>query len=221
MDYLFVGDIHSQASPLEKALSYAGSRGLTPVLLGDLFDSRNGKDEETLEVLERVESFPLPMAICQSNHQWKLLRHMRGDIVANTEDTLRTAEILSPYRSKVIRWLESLPFGIILRDTIGREYRVAHACFPSGADTRHPLLLRSNTSRKERDLCLYGPRAEGSRSEWWLHPSERDWIRVAGHYHTVHVGEQSMVLDGSCGDPGGTLVGFDTARWSLVEFPAV
>lgn len=72
-------------------------------------------------------------------------------------------------------------------------------------------------------MCLYGSRTQsGGRNFWWLKPTlnSRSWVRVAGHYHQVHLGldNLSLVLDGSCGDPGGTLVCWDTRLEWKVEF---
>ena len=45
--YVLVGDVHSQGTILSKALKLVKEQGLTPVFLGDLFDSRGTVSETT------------------------------------------------------------------------------------------------------------------------------------------------------------------------------
>jgi hypothetical protein len=219
MDYLFIGDLHSQSKPLKEALSYAKSSGLMPVLLGDIWDSRILKDD-TLGVMQAIWEYPDSLILLQSNHQWKLLRFLNGQIDMHP-DICITYEKIAPYKKMVTQWLSSLPFGVIVTDNSGTVYKAAHAKFPSFYRGKDSLLLRSNTNRKMRELCMYGSKtSDGERDYWWERDNrvDRDWVRVAGHYHTIHVGDKSLVLDGSCGDYGGRLVAFDTAHKSLVEF---
>jgi hypothetical protein len=75
---------------------------------------------------------------------------------------------------------------------------------------------------------MYGPsHAEGKgRVFWWEKKSKREWIRTAGHYHTIHSSDNNLVLDGGCGgekrswfcNEPAVLVLFDVAKKEMVEF---
>lgn len=212
-DYLFIGDIHSQARPLEGALNYALSHRLIPVLLGDLWDSRNEVDNSA-RVMQLVLNYPDVLLLCNSNHQWAMLRYLLGKRGANPAIN-RTMLSLAPYESILERWMLSTPLGYILTDSSGVEYRVSHAYFPSHKNDK--VLTFNNTNSKERSLLLYGPRNEFGRIKWWHdeESSDRTWVRVSGHYHYVFQGKKSLVLDGSCGDPDGVLYTYDTRQRSI------
>ena len=51
---------------------------------------------------------------------------------------------------------------------------------------------------------MYGPQyhlstGENKRVFWWHSPSDRSWVRVAGHYHVIHTDDRNLVLDGQMG----------------------
>ena len=80
MSYLLIGDIHSQGSPLAKALEFARERSLTPIFLGDLFDSRCD-NSDTLYVYNQVRSAVkrLGAIALNSNHQVRLRNFLDAD----------------------------------------------------------------------------------------------------------------------------------------------
>ncbi len=214
--YLFIGDVHSQAKPLSKALAYALKQNLVPVLLGDLWDSRNGKDE-SLTVMRLVLEFPDSLLLVQSNHQWSLLRFLESKKDTQSHDL--TMGSLKGQEEFLLHWLSSLPLGYVLEDDNGVEYRAAHAYFPSNLEATSGVVYPGDVSSRVRGKMLYGPRFPGGeRKVWWGSPSERGWVRVCGHYHEVFQGKESLVLDGSCGDPGGSLFGYNTREGGLVNF---
>ena len=231
--YAFIGDVHSQASPLGAALSYCQDNGLTPILLGDLFDSRC-ELSDSADVFNLVKyaqrKFPGMVAL-RSNHQKKLERYIKGNPVnigPDLEKTLSDFEKAGIHlASEVLPWLLSFPFGFVFRDSKGTEYRCAHACFPSRIEIQPYRKCRSiwNVTRKEQDLMLYGPRykTEGGaneRSAWWLKPSDRDWVRVAGHYHVVHESPKSLVLDGDMGGSSSKTLAIDEMALCLYDVEA-
>lgn len=231
--YAFIGDVHSQASPLGAALSYCQDNGLTPILLGDLFDSRC-ELSDSADVFNLVKyaqrKFPGMVAL-RSNHQKKLERYIKGNPVnigPDLEKTLSDFEKAGIHlTSEVLPWLLSFPFGFVFRDSKGTEYRCAHACFPSRIEIQPYRKCRSiwNVTRKEQDLMLYGPRykTEGGaneRSAWWLKPSDRDWVRVAGHYHVVHESPKSLVLDGDMGGSSSKTLAIDEMALCLYDVEA-
>lgn len=231
--YAFIGDIHSQAAPLSAAFDYCQKNGLTPVMLGDLFDSRCelSNSAEVYDLVRNAQSKFPGMVILRSNHQKKLERFIKGHSVNMSPDLERT---LSDFKkagtnlpSEVLPWLLSFPFGFVFRDSKGTEYRCAHACFPSRVEIQPYRKCRSiwNVTRKEQDLMLYGPRYKtddgaNERSAWWLKPADRDWVRVAGHYHVVHEGPKSLVLDGDMGGISSKTLRLDEMALCLYDVEA-
>ena len=67
---------------------------------------------------------------------------------------------------------------------------------------------------------LYGPiqREEKQRIEWWKNNRTRDYVLVSGHYHTVFMNENSIVLDPECGSPDGALGLYDVNNKVLKRF---
>lgn len=231
--YAFIGDIHSQAAPLESALDFCKRLRLTPILLGDLFDSRcEFSDSARVFTLAKKAQRLFPgMVILRSNHQNKLERYIRGNPVNMTPDLEKTLADFSnaglSLQDDILPWLLSFPFGFVFRDSKGVEYRCAHACFPSRIEVQPYTKCRSiwNVTRKERDLMLYGPRVRtengaNERSEWWLNPSDRGWVRVAGHYHVVHADSKSLVLDGDMGGRSRQTVSLDNMSLCLYNVEA-
>lgn len=231
--FAFIGDIHSQIAPLEKAVDYCLSRNLTPILLGDLFDSRmETSDSVGVYNLARKIQKDLGAVILRSNHQNKFERYARGNNVRVEGEFSRTLEDFAQANipvEEVAEWLNTFPYGLVLRDTSGKEYRCAHAMFPSWIvipryEEMHEV---HQVTSKARDYMLYGPRVPGAvwpdeetRVFWWEKESSRDWVRVAGHYHTVVISDKNLVIDGQMG--GSTKPDFDptTARLCLWDVEA-
>lgn len=206
-DYAFIGDIHSQSVPLEKAINHCHSRKLTPVFLGDLFDSRvEASDSAGVYKLVKESQKDLNAIVLRSNHQNKFERFARGNnvrIEGSFSKTLRDFKESKVSTDEVYEWLNTFPYGIAFKSSSGKEYRCAHAMFPSwvhvpsvGSTDVYKVM---DVSRKARDYMLYGPRDAENRIFWWERPSDRQWVRVAGHYHTVHISENNLVLDGNMG----------------------
>ena len=82
MKYAFIGDIHSQLNPLTEALQYCAEWGLTPIFLGDLFDSREDVSH-SVEVYRTVRAWQdgAGAIVLRSNHQDKLERWAKGNKV--------------------------------------------------------------------------------------------------------------------------------------------
>lgn len=210
--YAFIGDIHSQLGPLSQALNYCSQNNLVPIFLGDLFDSRM-ENSDSVDVYHTVrEAVAQGAVVLRSNHQDKLERYARGNKVMLQQGFERTvsdfAEANIPIE-EVSEWLQTFPYGVAFRDSKGTEYRCAHAMFPSWVlvpEQYENLYKVMSVTRKAKDYMLFGPRRPGAvwpqdetRVFWWEEPSDREWVRVAGHYHYVFVGEKSLVLDGEMG----------------------
>lgn len=210
--FAFIGDIHSQLTPLQKAISYCSKQGVTPVLLGDLFDSRT-ESSDSVGVFKFVKKIQEEMGalVLRSNHQNKLERYAKGNKVFLSDDIAQT--ILDFTKEgipiqEVADWLNSFPYGLVFKDSRGMEYRCAHAMFPKwlAIPSYKGVYKVMDVTTKARDYMLYGPRVKGAkwpeqedRVFWWEEDCDRDWVRVAGHYHTVFVSDKSLVLDGGMG----------------------
>lgn len=206
-DFALIGDIHSQLGPLRAAIRYCEQEGLFPVFLGDVFDSRTESSDSvsvyfTLrELTEKGDAIVL-----RSNHQDKLEKFIRQIPTHTPQELLRTVdemEAAGVYHLGLLKWLESLPHGFCFRDSEGKEFRCAHAFFPSWLEVpeyEESVEIRPDKKQAKWLMC-YGPNhtERKGRRFWWLDQSKKSWVRVAGHYHVVYSDEYSLVLDGGCG----------------------
>lgn len=234
METILIGDVHSQAAKLDNALSYiankSSERSLV-IFLGDLFDSRCGTSDSA-EVYGLVRSFQdsYGAVVLNSNHQDKLRRFLSGNPVAINRvpelgRSIREFEESNIDRDELLKWLESCPYGYIFKDADLREYRCAHAYFPSWVggpiDERHGReILGEDLVRKAKDLMLYGKTDHVTRQRiyWWEDDRTFPWVRVAGHYHCVHISDSALVLDGCCGNEGGQLPVYEVNARRLTYF---
>ena len=206
--FAFIGDIHSQLAPMRKAVDYCISNSLLPIFLGDMFDSRcSTSDTVAVYHFARECQERLGAIILDSNHQEKLYRYLlngkvRIDLVPELGRSVEEFRDAGVPVEELMEWLQQCPLGVVIRDDDGKEFRAAHAYFPSFIevpDFTDFFLLREG-GRKVRELCRYGPKREdGGRRLWWENPTERAWIRVCGHYHVVFRDERSLALDAGCG----------------------
>lgn len=234
--YALIGDIHSQFHPLQDALAYCQNNALIPVILGDVFDSRcDFSDSAGVYQLLRQAQKEQSAIVLRSNHQDKLERYIRGNNVHVSPELARTIEDFAASAislSEVGQWLETMPYGFCFRDDSNQEYRCAHAYFPSWLEVSDYELFHEvfDVPKKAKSLMMYGPNSKEGKGRvfWWEHPSERSWVRVAGHYHVVHSSEASLVLDAGCGgvrrswfcEQPAALVLWDTVTRKLVEIRA-
>lgn len=212
-NYCLIGDIHSQDVPLRKALDYCEQLGLTPLLLGDLFDSRRSSYSNSLGVYEQaIRAEGMGGVILQSNHQNKLIRYLRGRNVlvkGGLDSTIN--ELFGNNgldKQRVSRWLEEFPYALKIR-VADKEYRLAHAYFPDSLicdpSQDYEAFGYHRLTDSEKSSCMYGisKRISGQkeRISWWEDDSYRNdgFVRVSGHYHSYAINIWSMILDGQCG----------------------
>ena len=232
-NYLLIGDIHSQYAPLRKALDYAFANDLKPVLLGDIFDSRCDKSD-TVQVYNLLKSLHKEgkVVILRSNHQDKIEKFSLGIAGHQPEEMFRTVDDFEKAGislSTVNDWLQTFPYGFCFKDHEGTEFRCAHAMFPSWfevPDYEQEIYIYPE-KRQVKKLMMYGAfKEDRKRIFWWESVGKRDWVRVAGHYHTIHQTEKSLVLDGGCGgvkrswfcNAEPVLVAYDTLKKEIVRF---
>jgi hypothetical protein len=227
MNYVLIGDIHSQARQLESALSFIQNNisNARVIFLGDIFDSKNDySDSYAVYSLIREAEQNLNAIILQSNHQDKLIRFIRGNQVhinSGLEKTINEL-ILHVSFEDLYAWLIRQPFGMVFRDNDGVEYRSAHAYFSDEVDVPNydEYHLVKVLQKHLKHEFLYGPYdAKRNRVHWWEnHNSSQDFIRVAGHYRVVYNQNQSLILDGSCGNDDGRLHIYDVNQKEFHSF---
>jgi hypothetical protein len=227
-NFALISDVHSQAHLLELALEYCDNHNLTPLFLGDLFDSRV-ENSNSVSVYRQVkEQIKNNSAICiQSNHQNKLLRHIKGNNVFIGEDLQKTLDDFHRENislEEIYEFLSKMPYGVVFKDKYQKEYRVAHAYFSSRIEVSDYedfcLIYEDKLNKSTKSVMLYGPveRETRSRIEWWKNNQTKDYVMVSGHYHTVCINENSIVLDPESGSSGGALGLYDVNNKVLKKF---
>lgn len=224
-----IGDVHSQADELGRALEYvlaSGGQSARVIFLGDLFDSRC-ETSCSAAVYKTVRRFQDEhgAVVLNSNHQDKLRRYLSGspvrvDLVPELGRTIQEFQQSDVCRDELLAWLGSCPYGYVFHDASGREYRCAHAYFPSWVEPDGAVVTGEGLPRKAKDLMLYGKRDHETkqRVRWWEQESRVPWTRVSGHYHCVHTSRESLVLDGQCGNVGGRLPVYEVNAARLTYF---
>lgn len=207
-NFALIGDVHSISNNLENALNYCKQYDLTPILLGDVFDSRcSFSDSVKVYNLIRESEKELNTIVLHSNHQDKYIRYLRGNKVTLnhglevTIDEFKNSDISN---SELLEWLDTRPYGVVFKDKYGVEYRCAHAYFSSKIEIpeyeNYHLVGSETIPRKIKNVMIYGPVNQEGRIEWWNTPKKNNYVMVSGHYHKVVIEEHCLVIDGECGD---------------------
>ena len=230
MNYILVGDIHSQFSNFERAVSFVQENFKEHhlILLGDAFDSRCDQSN-SVEVYKLIRTLQNEnrATIIHSNHQWKLQRHLYGNPIvadASLQKTIADFENSEVDSQELLEWLESLPYAIAFKDCNNTEYRCAHAYFSSKlfVPLNYSGIYKINiVSKVSFRKSIYGLlNRENKRVCWWEEKSNHDWIRCSGHYHRVIISyeNRSIVLDSCCGDDNGKLSIFDVNSRQMYQF---
>lgn len=230
-NYVLIGDIHSQYNNFNRALDWIDRHvnDYHIIQLGDVFDSRNDHSD-SIEVFRTIQELGDRITVIQSNHQWKLYRYFLGNKVTLDGSILKTIsdfENSSFSNEQLFSWLGSLAFAITFKDENNLEYRVAHAYFNNKlyVPTEYEGIYSIHeVSRKTRDNCLYGilrkADNQNERILWWQNDAKHDFVRVAGHYHTIFYSQlnNTLILDGGCGEYNGTLPIFVVNSQTLLTF---
>ena len=231
MTYAIIGDVHSQGKLLSAALAHCKEHGLTPILLGDLFDSRCEVDE-TLYTWHLANHARAEMGaiILSSNHQERLADAISGKLepADYCAETFRSLEEFMAAGSDLYRlktWLESLPDGFVFKDKDGLEYCCAHAYFPANLrrpDETKPYTVQA-TDSEMRQKMVWGPyKKDGRRYHWWNHiPDNQSFVRVAGHYHIIRELPKALILDANAGYDDGSVPLYEVDDKNLVYFAEV
>ncbi len=229
-NYMLIGDVHSQGTAFSKALKYTKERSLTPVLLGDLFDSRT-TNSETVYTYNLVRDAQRDGAIVlNSNHQHRLLTTLTdrtsNEVAVYNAETWRSVAEFDEAQidtDELVTWLSSLPDGFVFYCKNGREHCCAHAYFPTQLRMKTDTVPYSYTVKTDepelKEKMLWGPYDSACRRvRWWRKDPQQSWVRCAGHYHTVFQGENNIVLDAGAGFDGGEIPGWDVNKREFVTF---
>lgn len=231
MNYVLIGDIHSQADKLEMALSFIHQniQNSRIIFLGDIFDSKSDySDSNLVYKLVREAEKNFNAITIQSNHQDKFIRYLRGNSVELNNGLNKTVEDLQYHNvssDELYNWLIRQPFGVVFRDNYGIEFRCAHAYFSSDVKVINYddfYLVRVLPIHYKHEF-LYGLQdSKRKRVNWWEEDdnSQNDFVRVAGHYKTVclNLENKSLVLDSCCGEVDGLLSIYDVNSRQLHQF---
>jgi len=227
VSYLLIGDIHSQGSPLAKALKYAEEASLRPIFLGDVFDSRcSNSDSVYVYNRIRLAEKELNAVVLNSNHQVRLRNYINSvhdneNGAVETQRTLKELTDSGVNLNEVKEWLRSCPTGFAFKDHKGRLYGCAHAYFPQkwiNQICEDPMAFYTNNEDEEKAI-VWGPySASHRRIKWWNKNVGRKWIRCAGHYHKVVINDSSIVLDGNSGYPNGRVATFNVTSQEVIYF---
>ena len=230
MNYVLIGDIHSQANQLNEALHYIREniQNARIIFLGDIFDSKHDySDSYSVYNLVREAEEEFNAITIQSNHQDKLIRYLRGNKVELNNGLDKTVEELIQHdvsSDEMYNWLIRQSFGVVFRDKFGLEFRCAHAYFSSEAKLMNygDYYLVRTLSRQQKHEFLYGLQdSKKSRVNWWEEDnSHNNFVRVAGHYKTIYLNleNKSLILDSRCGDSDGVLSIYDVNSRKLHQF---
>jgi hypothetical protein len=224
--YALIGDVHSMGQNLAQALQHCKANRLTPVLLGDLFDSRCDVSE-TLYVynLARMAQAEMGAIILNSNHGARLIEALNGDIedepyCSETFRTVREFEEAGVDTQALILWLAKMPDGFVFWDGAGHEHCCAHAYFMEGYRNRKAQRPYFVWARDEEDLeqFIWGPLNKNHRRVHWWGGKDPGFTRVAGHYHFVLDQPGALILDANSGFEDGGLLLYDVDAKKSVYF---
>lgn len=206
---VIIGDIHGCYDELSELLDSIDWSPQTHVLIltGDLID-RGPKIKETLQFATHVSNIYSLM----SNHEWKLLRYLKGRPV-KTQALTKTLEQCGEAFLReplFVGWLESLPYIIRWTD----DSYVVHA----GIRPDRPI------NRQNKNHCMYirtwNPRTGSIKNEgvdpWWFeypYLSNQRRPPYSHHRHQIKVffghqrHEKAWVSSWACALDGGVVFG--------------
>jgi len=145
--YLIIGDVHSMYQPLSRATAFAEKNNLHLVTAGDLVD--NGPDAEAVTELVLQKMFEGKASGIMGNHDWKILRWLRGNDVKLTRPNMPTIEAMERnplFKDMFIRYAERLTFNLQL----GEKMFVAHAA------VKPTWWTDREDTKKSNDYNMYG-----------------------------------------------------------------
>lgn len=231
-----VGDIHSGIKELESVITQARARGINKFIsVGDLLDRGSSPNEVISLVGQMIKNKEL--CLFYGNHDWKLIRHFRGQTVNITSEQELTLKAMTQKSIDVyLDIFQDNPIAIY--DPVKRIF-LSHAAGgrPDNIlyqDYKKSTLNVFNTfneylfdtkdkfiDKKYVSNLLYGitnGEADPLSGKPIRLPLTKDvndnldlWTIIFGHVHANNLfpeGNRHVVcVDYSCSEPGGTLCG--------------
>lgn len=210
-----ISDIHGNYIALQKLLAilgfetnfygeYKNKQNNFLIFLGDLNDYTIKENRSSVRVINIVmQLVKQGFAEClHSNHQDKLLRYLKGNIVQPTnglDNTISELEYCSyTEKASIYEFLKERPY--YYEDTINnKNYIFAHAYFD---DLMFDYSLQDNKTKKKDSWfhsgCIFGPNNKDGRIKWFEDPNFNKINKfkfVASHYHTELYKDNYAIID--------------------------
>lgn len=186
MKFIIIGDVHSRASALSKAL--VDNPGFQVIFIGDILDGRHYKKntpeaDKTLDDLATLklvtDCFKSGARLIAGNHDIKLIfgDDAKGQS-AKTKARLSSYELYQQFIGYVKQADTYFQF-----ESGDKTYQIAHAI---------PFASATKTEQ------VFGQKIDGQRVKWFNQP--QTWpdnvVKTCGHYHEIIVKPNLVVLDG-------------------------
>jgi hypothetical protein len=186
MSYIIIGDVHSRATALSKAL--IDNPNYKTIFLGDILSGRHYSKStpEAFKTLEDLATLRLVIdclnhgaKLIAGNHDIKLLfgNEPKGQS-AKTKARLSLYELYIKFIAQVKQSETYLQI-----ESGDMTYHMAHAT---------PFASATKTEQ------VFGSKIEGQRVKWYRNP--QTWpdniVKVCGHFHEIRVEPNLVVLDG-------------------------
>ena len=145
--HLIIGDVHSMYNPFAEATKFAEENNLHLVTAGDLID--NGPDTYAVTELMLQKMFMGKASGIMGNHEWKIIRWLRGRDVKLSGPNYPTIEAMEKQpalKDMFARYAEKLSFQLQL----GNNMFVAHAA------VKPEWWIDRKDTRRSNEYNMYG-----------------------------------------------------------------
>lgn len=230
-----LGDIHSGVKELESVISQARSRGINKFIsVGDLLDRGEYPNEVISLISQMIKNKEI--SLFYGNHDWKLIRHFRGQKVNIADEQAKTIKLLSSNSIEMyLDIFEDNPIAIydpikrifLSHAAGGRPENILYNDFKKSTlhnfntfqeyllDTKDKFIDKKYVSNLMYGITNGEKEASGRPVRLPLTTSINDtlenWTVFFGHIHSNNLfpeGNRRVVcVDFSCSEPGGTLCG--------------
>lgn len=184
--YLIIGDVHSRAYALSKAL--ADNPGIKAIFIGDILSGQHYKKntseaEKTLDDLATIQlvtdCLKSGARLIAGNHDIRLI--FSDDVKGSSAKIKARLSSYSLYREFIKQVKQAETYYEF--QSGNKTYQLAHA-----------LPFASATKTEQ----VFGIKIEGQRVKWFN--NAQTWpenvVKVCGHYHKIIVKSNLVVLDG-------------------------
>lgn len=230
-----LGDIHSGIKELESVINQARSRGINKFIsVGDLVDRGQFPNEVIQLVSQMIKNQEL--FLFYGNHDWKLIRHFRGQKVNIAEEQALTLKLMTSksidmyldiFQDNPIAIYDPVKKIFLSHAAGGRPENILYNDFKKStfhnfntftdylSDTKDKFIDKKYVSNLMYGITNGQVESSGRPVRLPLTTSINDtldnWTVFFGHIHSNNLfpeGNRRVVcVDFSCSEPGGTLCG--------------